>query len=390
MEIKLKYGLNPHQKFARLVLPGGEPPPMRILNGTPGYINVLDMLGAWQLARELKGATGLPGAASFKHVSPAGAAIAKPLDEAFRRSQFLGDEELSPVATAYVRARGGDRLCSFGDVAAVSEVVDVSLAKLIAREVSDALVAPGYEPEALEILKSKKGGGYVAVEIDPGYEPPEVESRETFGFRLEQTRNNARITRDLLTNVVSERKDIPEDAVRSLLVCSVAVKYTQSNTVGLAYDGQVIGMGAGQQSRVHCTRLACSKADKWCLQTHPRVLGLRFKKGLGRVEKTNCVDQFLLWDELADAEKEATLAMLDEAPEPISREERLAWVRQFSGIVCSSDAFFPFRDSIDRLSRSNVQYVVQPGGSARDADVTAAADQYGMVMIHSGVRLFLH
>jgi AICAR transformylase/IMP cyclohydrolase PurH len=390
MEIKLKYGLNPHQKFARLVVER-EPSPLKIHNGTPGYINLLDLLGAWQVARELREATGLPGAASFKHVSPAGAAIAKPLDERFRVSQFIPEaEELSPVATAYARARGADRLCSFGDIAAVSGVVDASLARLIAREVSDGLIAPGYEPEALDILKSKQGGRYLAVEIDPAYEPPELEHRDAFGFRLEQTRNTAKITRDLLKNVVSKRKEIPEDAALSLLVCSVALKYTQSNSVGLAYDGQVIGMGAGQQSRVHCTRLASSKADKWLLQQHPRVLGLRFKKGLGRPEKTNVVDAYLLWDELADAERRWLLDQLDEAPEPISREERLEWVKKFDGIVCSSDAFFPFRDSIDRLSRSHVQYVMQPGGSARDDLVTEAADQYGMVMAHSGLRLFLH
>jgi len=390
MEIKLKYGLNPHQKFARLVVEQ-EPSPLTVHNGTPGYINILDLLGAWQLARELKGATGLPGAASFKHVSPAGAAIAKPLDEGFRVSQFIPEtEELSPVATAYARARGGDRLCSFGDVAAVSEVVDASLARLIAREVSDALIAPGYEPEALEILKGKQGGRYLAVEIDPAYEPPELEHRDAFGFRLEQTRNTAKITRDLLKTVVSKKRDIPDDAALSLLVCTVALKYTQSNSVGLAYDGQVIGMGAGQQSRVHCTRLACGKAEKWLLQQHPRVLGLEFKQGLNRPERTNVVDSFLLWEELADAEKRWLAGQLDEAPEPLSRDEREEWVARFDGIVCSSDAFFPFRDSIDRLSRTHVQYVMQPGGSARDDLVTEAADQYGMVMVHSGLRCFLH
>lgn len=390
MEIKLKYGLNPHQKFARLVIER-EPSPLKIHNGTPGYINLLDLLGAWQLARELKQATGLPGAASFKHVSPAGAAVARPLDEGFRVSQFIPEgEELSPVATAYARARGADRLCSFGDIAAVSDVVDASLARLIAREVSDGLIAPGYEPEALEILRAKQGGRYLAIEIDPAYEPPELEYRDAFGFRLEQTRNTAKITRDLLKNVVSKKKEVPEDAALSLLVCSVALKYTQSNSVGLAYDGQVIGMGAGQQSRVHCTRLACGKADKWLLQQHPRVLDLKFKKGLGRPEKTNIVDAYLLWDELAAAEKRWLLDQLDAEPEPLSRQEREEWVARFDGIACSSDAFFPFRDSIDRLSRTHVQYVMQPGGSARDDLVTEAADQYGMVMVHSGLRLFLH
>ncbi|MFP4056764.1 MAG: phosphoribosylaminoimidazolecarboxamide formyltransferase [Candidatus Brocadiia bacterium] len=389
MEIKLKYGLNPHQESARLVVEA-DPSPLQVLNGRPGTINLLDLLGAWQLARELKAATGQPAAASFKHVSPAGAAIASPLDEGFRRSQFLPHEELSPVATAYARARGGDRLSSFGDAAAVSEVVDLSLARLIAREVSDALIAPGYEPQALDILREKKQGGYLLLQIDPDYEPPATEARDVFGFRLEQSRNTAKVSRDLLANVVSEQKAIPEAVAQSLLVATVAVKYTQSNSVGLAYDGQVVGMGAGQQSRVHCTRLACAKADKWLLQQHPRVLDLRFKDGLGRPEKTNVVDAYLLWDELVDAEKRAVLAMLDEEPQPLSAEERLEWIRRFEGICCSSDAFFPFRDSIDRLSRSHVQYVMQPGGSARDDLVTEAVDQYGMVMVHSGLRLFLH
>lgn len=389
MELKLKYGLNPHQKFARLVLEG-EPPPLRLLNGTPGYINILDMLAAWQLARELREATGLAGAASFKHVSPAGAAVAKPLDETFRRSQFLPEEDLSPVATAYARARGADRLSSFGDVAAVSDAVDASLARLLAREVSDAIIAPGYEPDALGILKKKKDGKYLIAEIDPDYELPETEDRDVFGFRLEESRNTARITRELLTNVVSEKKGVPDDAALSLLVCTVALKHTQSNSVGVAYDGQVIGMGAGQQSRVHCTRLACAKADKWLLQSHPKVVGLKFKGGLGRPERTNCVDQFLLWDELSDAEKKATMEMLDEEPEPVTPEERLEWVKRFNGIVLSSDAFIPFRDSVDRASRTNVQFILQPGGALRDDLVTAAADHYGMVMIHSGLRLFLH
>ena len=390
MEMMLKYGCNPHQKVARLVVEQ-EPSPLKVLNGKPGFINLLDLFGAWQLARELKQATGKPGAASFKHVSPAGAAIASPLDEAFRRSQFIpGGDDLSPVATAYARARGGDRMCSFGDVAAVSEVVDVSLAKLIAREVSDALIAPGYEPEALDILSKKKNGGYLAVEIDPDYEPPEIESRDAFGFRLEQTRNTAKVTRDLLDTVVTKKTDIPEDAALSLLVCTVALKYTQSNSVGLAYQGQVIGMGAGQQSRVHCTRLACDKAEKWLLQQHPRVTGLKFRRGLGRPEMTNCVDSFLLWDELADAEKDAMLAMLDETPEPLSRDERAEWIAKFDGISLSSDAFIPFRDTIDRASRTHVQYVLQPGHSLRDDLVTEAADGYGMVMAHSGLRCFLH
>jgi len=389
VEIKLRYGCNPHQKFARLVIER-EPSPLRVLNGAPGYINILDSLAAWQLARELKEATGLPGAASFKHLSPAGAAIAKPLGEAFRQSQMLPAEKLSPVATAYARARGGDRMCSFGDVAGVSDTVDAPLAKILARETSDAVIAPGYEPEALEILKGKKGGGYLVLAIDPDYEAPETESRDVFGFRLEQMRNAARIGPGLVKDIVSARKNVPPDALQTLIVATIALKYAQSNSICVGYDGQVIGMGAGQQSRVHCTRLACDKADKWLLQQHPRVLSLKVKKGLGRIEKTNVVDQFLLFDELSDAEKEGMLAQLTEAPEPLSRQERDDWIRRFDGICLSSDAFIPFRDTVDRASRTNVQYILQTGGSLRDGDVTAAADQYGMVMVHSGMRWFTH
>lgn len=389
MEIKLRYGCNPHQQFARIVT--GDDQPLRVLTGAPSYINVLDALGAWQLARELKDATGLPGAASFKHVSPAGAAVAKPLTEAFRRSQMIPDgEELSPVASAYARARGGDRMCSFGDVAAVSDTVDLALARVISREVSDALIAPDYQSDALEVLSAKKGGKYLVLQIDPDYEPPEIETRDVFGLTLEQTRNTARIGPELAKNVVSAKQDVPDDIVQTLVVATIALKYAQSNSICLAYDGQVIGMGAGQQSRVHCTRLACGKAEKWVLQQHPRVLGLKFKEGLGRPEKTNVVDQFLLWDELSDAEVETMLGQLEEEPEPLTREERAEWIAGFDGICLSSDAFIPFRDTIDRASRTNVQYVLQAGGSLRDEGVTAAADQYGMVMIHSGLRCFLH
>ena len=389
MEIKCRYGSNPHQEFARLVYEG-EGEPLRVLSGAPSLINLLDALGSWPLARELKEATGLPGAASFKHVSPAGAAIAKPLDEAFRASQFIHDEELSPVATAYARARGGDRMCSFGDVAAVSDVVDVSLARVLNREVSDAIIAPGYEPEALEILRKKRGGKYLVLQIDPDYEPPERESRTNYGFTLEQDANRARITRDLLANVVTKKEEIPDDVAQTLLVATVALKYTQSNSVGLGLDGQVIGMGAGQQSRIHCTRLACAKAEKWLLQQHPKVLGLKFKPGLGRAEKTNAVDSYLLWDELSEAEMAFMLSFLAERPEPLTAEERREWVFGHDGIALSSDAFIPFRDNIDRASRTNVQYVLQAGGAVRDDLVVEAADQYGMVMANSGMRWFLH
>ncbi len=389
METKLKYGCNPHQAFARLVtdMPN---PPLRVLNGNPSAINILDALGAWQLARELKEATGLPGAASFKHVSPAGAAVAGEWKEAFRRSQMIPETDLSPIATAYARARGGDRMCSFGDCAALSDPADADVARLIGREVSDAIIAPAFEPEALKALRKKKDGKYVIMEIAPSYEPPEIEVKDVFGLRMEQTRNTAKVTRDLLGNVVSKKKHVAADAAQSLLVATIALKYAQSNSVCLACDGQVIGMGAGQQSRVHCTRLACAKADKWLLQQHPRVLGLGFKGGLGRIEKTNVVDSFLLWDELSEAEMDALQAQLDGAPEPLNRRERTEWTAGFDGIALSSDAFIPFRDNIDRAARSNVQYVLQAGGAARDDLVTAAADQYGMVMIHSGMRWFLH
>jgi phosphoribosylaminoimidazolecarboxamide formyltransferase/IMP cyclohydrolase len=390
MEIKLKYGTNPHQKLARIIMEGPNPP-LKLLNGAPSFINILDALGAYQLARELYQATGQPGAASFKHVSPAGAAIAKPLSDSFRQSQYMtGNEDYSPVALAYIRARGGDRMCSFGDFIGVSHPVDISLAQFIKKEVSDGIIAPGYDPEALAILKEKKKGGFLVLEMDPNYEPSEMETREIYGIKLEQTRNNAIITPQILKDIVSKKKDIPADVVQSLMVATVALKYTQSNSVGLAYDGQVIGMGAGQQSRVHCTRLACSKADKWLLQQHPKVLALQFKPELGRPEKANVVDGFLLWDELSDCEKEDIYANLLAKPEPLTPQERQDWIKQFTGIVLSSDAFIPFRDNIDRAQRSNVQYVLHAGGSLRDEDVTAAADQYGMVMVHSGLRLFLH
>ena len=388
MEIELKYGCNPHQVPAKLTIP--EPPPLKILNGKPGYINLLDTIGCWQLAHELKLATGAPGAASFKHTSPAGAAIARPLTDSLRQSQMLGDEEFSPVATAYIRARASDRMSSFGDVAAVSEVVDMSLAKLLDMEVCDLIVAPGYEPDALELLKKKKKkGAFHIFQADPDYVPPEVERRELFGLTLEQKRNDAAITSEMFAKSV-KGGGVPDNVAQTLAVATVALKYTQSNSVCLAYDGQVIGMGAGQQSRIHCTRLACGKAEKWFLQQHPKVLGLNFKDGLGRPEKTNVVDQYLLWDELSEPEMKQMLSGLKDTPEPISRDERMEWIKGFDNICLSSDAFIPFRDNIDRASRTNVQFIAQPGNSLRDATVTEAATGYGMVMIHTGVRCFLH
>ena len=347
-------------------------------------------MGAWQLARELKQATGVAGAASFKHASPAGAAIAAEPGESYLASQFLAKQALSPAAAAYVRARGGDRMCSFGDAAAVSDVVDRSLANVLRREVSDLIIAPGYEPEALEILRAKKGGAYLVLEIDADYEPEKVEKRALFGLRLEQPRNDAVITRDTFSNVVTENRNIPDSVLDTLVVATIALKYTQSNSVCVACDGQVIGMGAGQQSRIHCTRLACDKADKWFLQQHPRTLDLPFREGLKRTEKTNLVDRYLLWDQLSDTEEIHMLDQLAAHPTPVSGAERRDYISRFDGICLSSDAYIPFRDNIDRAARSNVRYVAQTGGSTADRGVTKSADEYGMAMAHTGLRLFLH
>jgi len=388
--ISLKYGSNPHQKLARLTF-DGEISPLEVLNGRPSYISILDALGTWQVAREIREATGMPAASSFKHVSPAGAAVGKPLSDTLREVYMVGARDLSPQAAAYARARGGDRMSAYGDIVGVSEVVDESLAMLIKVEVSDIIIAPGYHPKALEILKSKKEGAYLIFKIDPDYEPPrETESREVFGFRLEQSRNTVKVTRDLLKNVVTKQNDLDEEAVLNLLVATVALKYTQSNSVSVAYDGQVIGTGAGQQSRVHCTRLACGKADKWMLQQHPRVRALKFREGLKRPEKMNIIDQFLLWDELSQAEIAQFKSQLLEPPQPLAREERLEWISRFKGVALSSDAYFPFRDNVDRAARSAVQFLLQAGGSLRDGDVIKAADDYGMTMIMSGMRWFLH
>ena len=387
-EIELKYGCNPHQTPAGVHVPVESG--FQVLSGRPSYINILDALGAWQLVRELKVATGKPAAASFKHTSPAGAAVSGPLSDAYRASQFLAADDLSPVANAYVRARGGDRMCSFGDVAAVSEVVDLSLARVLFDEVSDLIIAPGFEPRALELLKSKRRGGYLVMQIDSDYEPPETETREVFGFRLRQQRNTAAISSALFERVATTGMPVSPGVLETLTVATIALKYTQSNSVCLAYEGQVIGMGAGQQSRVHCTRLACDKADKWLLQQHLKTLGLQFKDGLPKPEKANVVDQFLLWDRLSEAEKGKVRAALVDEPVPITVKERGKWVRGFVGICLSSDAFIPFADNLDRAAKSNVEFVAQAGGSARDDEVTAAANQYGMTMIHTGLRLFLH
>jgi len=389
MDIELKYGCNPHQKKAKLHFEGSVSP-FKVLNGTPSYVNILDAMAAWQLVKELKAATGKASAASFKHVSPAGAAIAKPLTSAFLQSQYVTETNLSPVATAYIRARGGDRMCSFGDSAAVSDTVDASLARIIKSEVSDLIIAPEYEPEALEILKAKKKGGYLILQMNPDYVPTTLETKDVYGFTIQQERNTAVINKAFFNKIISENKKVTEDALESLIVATIALKYTQSNSITVAYDGQLIGAGAGQQSRVHCLRLACSKADKWFLQQHPKVLALEFVDGLKKPEKANVVDQFLLWDELSDNEKSLMASQLKSVPEPISAEEKIAFLAKFNGICLSSDAFFPFRDNIDRANRSNVQFVAQPGGSVRDAICIEAANEYNMVMFETGTRLFTH
>lgn len=386
--LTLRYGCNPHQHPSLLTVP--DPSPIEILNGRPGYINMLDALGAWQLVQEMKAVTGKPAAASFKHTSPAGAAIAQPLSDGFRQSQFIDDSELSPIATAYIRARGGDRMSSFGDAAAVSDPVDLSLAKVLKREVTDLIVAPAFEQEALELLRAKKAGAFVILAMDPDYEPPDVEKRELFGFGLTQKRNNLQVSEEHFRKVVTRNNAITDNVRETLMVATVALKYTQSNSVCVAYEGQVIGMGAGQQSRIHCTRLACDKADKWFNQQHPSSLSLRFKNGLRRQEKADCVDKYLLWNQLSDPEREALEEHLTRVPRPIPGSDGNAWIRGFDGICLSSDAYLPFRDNIDRAGRSNIGHIAQTGGSLRDDDVTRAADEYGMVMVHTGMRCFLH
>jgi phosphoribosylaminoimidazolecarboxamide formyltransferase/IMP cyclohydrolase len=387
-EISLRYGCNPHQVPASVRMEEGNLP-IQVLNGTPGYINLLDALNAWQLVRELKQALSIPAAASFKHVSPAGAAVAVPMSDGLKQIHFVAGDELSPLATAYARARGADRLSSFGDWAALSDVVDVPTARLLAREVSDGVIAPGYEPEALAILQKKKGGDYRVIQIDPDYEPPAVETRDVFGVTFAQQRNTAVPTPSDLTEIVTANKQLSDAARRDMIIALITLKYTQSNSVCYAYDGQVIGVGAGQQSRIHCTRLAGSKADTWFLRQHPRVLNLPFRKGIKRPERDNAIDQYLL-DDLTEAEEKHWLQNFSEPPVRLTGAEKRDWIAQFSGVTLGSDAFFPFRDSIDRASQSGVAYVVQPGGSVRDDIVIEACDEYGMVMALTGTRLFHH
>ncbi len=387
-ELLLRYGCNPHQAPARVFSLAGNLP-IRVLNGKPGYINLLDALNSWQLVAELRASLGLPAAASFKHVSPAGAAVGVPLTQEMKRCYFVDDIELSPLATAYARARGADRLSSFGDWAALSDPVDVATANLLKREVSDGVIAPGFEPGALDILKEKKKGGYAIIEIDPAYKAPDVERREVFGIVFEQRRNSIALTAGSLARIVTEKKSFPEDAVRDLIVAQIALKYTQSNSVCFALGGQVIGVGAGQQSRIHCTRLAASKADRWFLRQHPRVMGLAFREGIGRPDRDNAIDQFFE-NELTPAEQNLWQKNFTTLPERLTSAEKRDWLNGMRGVSLASDAFFPFRDNIDRAQQSGVQFIVQPGGSVRDDEVVKACNEYGMVMAMSGIRLFHH
>ena len=388
-EIALKYGLNPNQSFARL-LSEGDSSPLTVLNGRPSYINALDALRGWQLVLDLKQSLTKPAAASMKHVSPAGAAVAGSLSDELRAAHFYGRDELSPIATAYAKARSSDRQASFGDFIAVSERVDASLAELIRPEVSDGIIAPAYDAEAKEILQQKKGGGYVMLQMDPDYRPPDTEAREEFGLRLEQHYNNARIDRALLDNVVTKRTHIPDEAAETLLVTTITLKHTQSNSMAVGYQGQAIGIGAGQQSRIACTRLACDKAERWLLKLHPKARALPFKDEVKRPDKVNLVDSFVMWPQLDELERERLQAQLTERVEPIEAAEQRDWLSRFEGVVLSSDAFLPFRDNLDRAARTGAGYVIQAGGSKRDDDVIAAADEHEMVMINTGLRLFLH
>ena len=389
-ELELKYGCNPNQKPARVFMREGELP-ITVLNGKPGYINLLDALNSWQLVKELKEATGLPSAASFKHVSPAGAAVGLPLSDTDRKIYFVEQEgELSPIACAYIRSRGADRLCSYGDWAALSDICDADTANYLKLEVSDGIIAPGYTPEALEILSSKKKGNYNVVQIDPDYVPAQVEYKDVFGVTFQQGRNNYKISRELLTNIVTKNKDLPEQAAIDMMVALITLKYTQSNSVCYVKDGQAIGVGAGQQSRIHCTRLAGNKADNWYLRQHPKVLSLQFVDDIRRPDRDNAIDIYTsdeYMDVLAEGEWQKVFKV---KPEVLSAEEKRSWIEKQSGVTCGSDAFFPFGDNVKRAYKSGVEYIVEPGGSIRDDNVIETADSYGMVMAFTGMRLFHH
>lgn len=387
-ELILKYGCNPHQQPASVYAESG-PLPIMVLNGQPGYINLMDALNSWQLVKELRSALNLPSAASFKHVSPAGAAVGMPMSESVRKAYFVEGLELSPLAMAYARARGADRMSSFGDWAALSDTVDVPTALLLRREVSDGVIAPSFEPEALQILRAKKGGGYRIIQIDPEYQPAPIERRHIFGITFQQQRNDAVIDSSTLSNVVTDEKELPHAAQADLTLAQITLKYMQSNSICLAYQGQIIGAGAGQQSRIHCTRLAADKADSWFLRQHPRVIELPFKPGLDRPSMDNGVDQFLLADGSSAAQSDWASAFT-ERPRPLTAEEKEDWLHQFRDVSLGSDAFIPFRDNIDRAAQSGVRYVVQPGGSLRDQGVIEACNQHGIAMFFTSTRLFHH
>ena len=388
--LELKYGCNPNQKPASIFVNDGRDLPIEVLNGKPGYINFMDAFNSWQLVKELKEATGLPAAASFKHVSPAGAALGLPLSDVERHIYFAPEGELSPIACAYIRARGADRLCSYGDWAALSDVCDAATANYLKYEVSDGIIAPGYTDEALAILKTKKGGKYNVVQIDPAYVPAAVETKDVFGITFEQGRNNYKIDASLLDNIVSQSHDLPESAKTDMIVALITLKYTQSNSVCYVKDGQAIGVGAGQQSRIHCTRLAGQQPDNWYLRPHPKVLGLQFVDNIRRPDRDNAIDIYTsdeYEDILADGVWQNTFKV---KPEVLTAEEKKAWIATQSGVTVGSDAFFPFGDNVERARKSGVQYIAEPGGSIRDDHVIATANKYGIAMCFTGMRLFHH
>ena len=390
-ELELKYGCNPNQKPSRIFMADGSELPIQVLNGRPGYINFLDAFNGWQLVTELKKATGLPAATSFKHVSPAGAAVGLPLGETLAKIYWVDDlGELSPLACAYARARGADRMSSFGDFIALSDVCDADTARLIKREVSDGVIAPGYEPEALEILKAKKKGAYNVIRIDEAYVPAPIEVKQVYGISFEQGRNELKIDDAFFDNIVTKEKDLPRQARIDLAIAMITLKYTQSNSVCYVKDGQAIGIGAGQQSRIHCTRLAGTKADNWFLRQSPQVLGLQFVDGIGRADRDNSIDLYI-GDDYMDVLADGTWQKIFKVkPEVFTADEKRAWLDQMSGVALGSDAFFPFGDNIERAHRSGVQYVAQPSGSVRDDNVIGACDKYGMTMCFTGIRLFHH
>ena len=390
-ELELKYGCNPNQKPSRIYMADGSELPIQVLNGRPGYINFLDAFNGWQLVSELKKATGLPAATSFKHVSPAGAAVGLPFSETLAKIYWVDDlGELSPLACAYARARGADRMSSFGDFISLSDVCDVDTARLIKREVSDGVIAPGYEPEALEILKKKKKGNYNVIQIDPAYEPAKLEHKDVFGITFEQGRNELKIDDEFLSNIVTENKELTEQAKIDLAISMITLKYTQSNSVCFVKDGQAIGIGAGQQSRIHCTRLAGSKADNWWLRQSPQVMNLPFVDSIRRADRDNAIDLYIGEDYMDVLADDAWPNIFKEKPEVFTREQKREWLDKLTDVALGSDAFFPFGDNIDRAKRSGVKYIAQPGGSVRDDHVIDTCNKYGMVMAFTGIRLFHH